>query len=121
MEIKIKVYNIEWDTDGELYVFNYLPQEVEMKLDIPEEDMGDIEVFIGRKLFNDYEYPYYRFEYKVLEREDSCIFTISMKEGKTECEDCPFRQWSSMTQDWVSCKKPPFPCNKYNLMSMQFE
>lgn len=120
-KLKVKVFNIDWDTDGEHYKFKNLPSEVEMDFELTEEDSPYLDVFIAERLSYDYCHQCYRFDYKVLERENSHFFTISLKEGKTECEDCPFRQWSSMAQDWIGCKSAPFPCDKYNLATMQFE
>lgn len=120
--LKIKVFNIDWDTDGDKEQFDILPQEVIMELEVTDDaDEDEVCDYIEEKLSDDYGYCHFGFEYDILAKEDVGIFTISMKEGKTDCEDCPFRQWSSMAQDWIGCKKPPFPCDKYNLATMQFE
>lgn len=118
--IKVRCYNIDWDTDGDKKQFDLMPQEVTMELEVPEDANEDeLDDYIGGKLSDDYGYCHFGYEYDILPNVG--IFTISMQEGKTDCEDCPFARWSTLAQDYIACKSAPFPCDKYNLATMQFQ
>lgn len=52
--LNIRVFNIEWDTDGDKRILASLPREVEMELEFDEEDRGYLDAFIADQLTDDY-------------------------------------------------------------------
>ena len=64
--LKIRAYNIEWDTDGDKEVFETLPKEVVMELAFSEGDHGYLDIIVGDKLSDEYGYCHNGFEYEIL-------------------------------------------------------
>lgn len=121
-KLTIRVYNIEWDTDGDKELFESLPQNITMGIRVPRDwDEDEMDDYIGGKLSDEHGFCHFGYEYDIIAEDGVGKFNVEMSEGKTCCESCPFHVWSNSRQDYDCLHEiPPFECEKYDISTLRF-
>lgn len=63
--VTVRIYNIQWDTDGDEKLFKKLPQNIEATIIEPNED-EDVEDIISDYISDLTGFCHYGFEYEII-------------------------------------------------------
>ncbi len=75
--MKVRVFDIQWDTDGDKEVLATLPTE--LVIDVRENEDFDIEEEIGNIISDETGFCHFGFDYEFLRKEPDWFYAISEK------------------------------------------